>query len=419
MFQRNSWLKRSLAAFAASIGFYAFNEKGGEFLASKFFVFAKKKREVQQQEVHSKLSYREKRFLNFASVEYNGTVFLTPRDFLNAVTQDLPTNQLKHNRITMSSADLEQMLKRTPTFNKSSKNFFHDLDSDGIVSYTEYLFLLCILTKPEEGFKIAFNMFDTDRNGRVDKKEFLILETVMGRGRRKQLLKALEKAENVENEVDKPIKSVWGKSHHRIEKSMKVQDTSLLIHFFGPKGDQSVTYEDFRRFMDNVQTEVLKIEFSKFARGKSTITELDFARMLLRNTTTAKSGDQRNYIERLNERLPKDGNITFDQFRLFCRFLNTLDDFTIAVKLFTLADLPVSPAEFARAIKVSTGFALEPHLVDVIFKIFDTNNDGRLSYSEFIAIMKDRLYEGFRARAETIDGRAAFWRCVRQELKRY
>lgn len=67
----------------------------------------------------------------------------------------------------------------------------------GIISYTEYLFLLSILTsmcldlieslnrskyifrfsfaEPKSGFKIAFNMFDTDGNQRVDKDEFLVV----------------------------------------------------------------------------------------------------------------------------------------------------------------------------------------------------------------------------------------------------
>lgn len=68
----------------------------------------------------------------------------------------------------------------------------------GIISYTEYLFLLSILTskfcnievyqfvrvlfdssiwitEPQSGFEIAFNMFDTDGNQRVDKNEFLVV----------------------------------------------------------------------------------------------------------------------------------------------------------------------------------------------------------------------------------------------------
>lgn len=58
--------------------------------------------------------------------------------------------------------------------------------------------------------------------------------------------------------------------------------------------------------MDNLQTEVLEIEFNEFSRGKETITESDFARILLRYTTTT-SDDRKNYIERVHERIPNEG----------------------------------------------------------------------------------------------------------------
>lgn len=78
----------------------------------------------------------------------------------------------------------------------------------GAISYTEYLFLLCILTseylslfaaleqnlenmqmmscysfiysffhisEPHAGFRIAFNMFDADGNEMVDKREFMVV----------------------------------------------------------------------------------------------------------------------------------------------------------------------------------------------------------------------------------------------------
>lgn len=78
---------------------------------------------------------------------------------------------------------------------------FRTLRDKGIISYTEYLFLLSILTsrfpfasqtfgghliklicykfsEPKSGFKIAFNMFDTDGNERVDKNEFLVVSNL-------------------------------------------------------------------------------------------------------------------------------------------------------------------------------------------------------------------------------------------------
>lgn len=35
-------------------------------------------------------TYREMRFQQFASVEYEGVVYMTPQDFLESVTEDAP-----------------------------------------------------------------------------------------------------------------------------------------------------------------------------------------------------------------------------------------------------------------------------------------------------------------------------------------
>lgn len=40
----------------------------------------------------------------------------------------------------------------------------------------------------------------------------------------------------------------------------------------------------YSRFMENLQTEVLEIEFNEFSKGLPAITELDFAKILLRYT---------------------------------------------------------------------------------------------------------------------------------------
>lgn len=61
-------------------------------------------------------------------------------------------------------------------------------------------------------------------------------------------------------------------------------DTSLMIHFFGHDGKNELKYEGFRRFMENLQHEVLELEFHEFSKGHDTISELDFAKILLRYT---------------------------------------------------------------------------------------------------------------------------------------
>lgn len=55
--------------------------------------------------------------------------------------------------------------------------------------------------------------------------------------------------------------------------------------------------------------------------------------------------------------------------------------------------------EFQRAVKICTGSVLSDHIIDTVFALFDEDGDGKLSYKEFIAIMKDRLHRGFKVKA--------------------
>ena len=63
----------------------------------------------------------------------------------------------------------------------------------GLITFSEYLFLLCILTRPRQGFDVAFKMFDEDGNKQIDYDEFKLL----GQGFRKKLLTVLPEVERV------------------------------------------------------------------------------------------------------------------------------------------------------------------------------------------------------------------------------
>ncbi len=42
------------------------------------------------------------------------------------------------------------------------------------------------------------------------------------------------------------------------------------------------------------------------------------------------------------------------------------------------------------------GFELSPHLVDLVFALFDRAGDGRLAHEEFIAVLRNRLRRQIR-----------------------
>ncbi|CAJ1053364.1 calcium uptake protein 3%2C mitochondrial isoform X11 [Xyrichtys novacula] len=339
------------------------------------------------------MSSHEHRFCMFSSVEYEGQLYMTPQNFIESVTMSEPRNKRPWRSLTKQ--ELEKILADTPPVWRGSSKLFRNLRERGIISYTEYLFLLCILTKPHAGFKIAFNMFDADGNQMVDKREFMVLQEIFRKKNEKKGRKGdAEKSAQL-----------------RADESITI-DTTLLVHFFGKKGKAELTFDDFYRFMDNIQTEVLEIEFLSYSKGMTTISEEDFAKILLRFTNVENISA---YLENVRQCIPDEKGITFDEFRSFFQFLNNLEDFAIAMQMYNFASRSIGQDEFARAVYVATGLKLTRHLVNTIFKIFDVDHDDQLSYKEFIGIMKDRLHRGARG-YKAMERATSFKSCLKKEL---
>ncbi|XP_072519127.1 calcium uptake protein 3, mitochondrial isoform X2 [Salminus brasiliensis] len=370
------------------------------------------------------MSAHEHRFRLFSSVEYEGQLYMTPLDFIESVTMSEPKKK-KFWR-SLSKQDLEKMLSDTPPVWKGSSRFFRNLREKGIISYTEYLFLLCILTKPHAGFRIAFNMFDADGNAMVDKREFTVLEEIFRKKNdKKERGGDPDSSSQLVLKKDQPQfepRSFWDVLKQGAKVVLfsdlvehvqeNITDTTLLVHFFGKKGKTELNFEDFYRFMDNLQTEVLEIEFLSYSNGMTTISEEDFARILLRYTTVDNIS---SYLENVRQSIPDEKGITFEEFRSFFQFLNNLEDFAIAMQMYNFASRSIGQDEFARAVYVATGLKLSRHLVSIVFKIFDVDHDDQLSYKEFIGIMKDRLHRGsWGYRGE--ERFTSFKGCMKKEL---
>ncbi|XP_076023413.1 calcium uptake protein 3, mitochondrial-like isoform X2 [Genypterus blacodes] len=385
------------------------------------------------------MSSHEHRFRTFSSVEYEGQLYMTPQNFIESVTMSQPRNKRPWRSLTKQ--ELEKILTETPAVWRGSSKLFRNLRERGIISYTEYLFLLCILTKPHAGFKIAFNMFDADGNQMVDKREFLVLQEIFRKknekkGRKGDAEKSAQLTMQLYGYQIAPMNSVLKKDSQefvarsywdvlrrsasqvlfsdlaeRADENMTI-DTTLLVHFFGKKGKAELTFDDFYRFMDNLQTEVLEIEFLTYSKGMTTISEEDFAKILLRFTNVENINA---YLENVRQCIPDEKGITFDEFRSFFQFLNNLEDFAIAMQMYNFASRSIGQDEFARAVYVATGLKLTRHLVHTIFKIFDVDHDDQLSYKEFIGIMKDRLHRGARVKGRH---HTSFSSCVRSGARR-
>ncbi|CAF0871345.1 unnamed protein product [Adineta steineri] len=286
---------------------------------------------------------REKRFRDFSSLEYNGEIYMTPVDFLESIITDRPRPRIGRRQLTEEMVD--SILYNTTPKHRGSKRFFRNLEGDGLISYSEYIFLL-----------YEYN----DQS-----------------------------------------------------------DTTLLIHFFGKNGRDTLNYTEFKRFMENFQMEVLEIEFTEFSHGFKTISGVDFAAMLLRYTNF--DHDMKKLILRRVKKSHVEPNaITFEDFKHFFTFLNNLDEFNIAMRFHQLSNKPISQAEFQRAAKISTGFELESHIIALLFLIFDADGDQHLGYDEFMAVMKDRISRGFQKNDHSEISNSKFQQfkhCLREHAK--
>jgi hypothetical protein len=123
----------------------------------------------------------------------------------------------------------------------------------------------------------------------------------------------------------------------------------------------------FERFMDNLQTEILEVEFNEFAKGLNKISELEFAEILLRYTEfdDEKKEEKMDKLESEIEEYSRVKNIeyifgefcliyifvsilkgiSFEKFKEFSTFMNNLDDFSLALKYHTFANKSISKSK--------------------------------------------------------------------------
>ncbi|XP_066477326.1 calcium uptake protein 2, mitochondrial [Tiliqua scincoides] len=346
-------------------------------------------KDVVDEEMAEKLSIRKKRFMQFASLEYEGEYYMTPRDFLFSVMFDKSGRKTLAKKLTKKEVDtaLASVAKAKP-----GPTFFRDLGDKGLISYTEYLFLLTILTKPQTGFHIAFKMLDADGNEQVEKKEFFKFQKIIGK---QDELKAASGDETLSQETELEASDI---------------NTMLLVHFFGRRGKEKLQYSEFHRFMQNLQTEVQEMEFIQFAKGMNIMTKEDFIEWLLYFTNEENN---EVYWQNVKQRIQAGESISMEEFKTFCQFTNRLEDFSIALKMFTVANRPVKQAEFKRAVKVATGQELSDNILDTIFKIFDLDGDNCLSHAEFLGVLKNRMHRGLRVPQQ--QGVQGYWKCVKRE----
>jgi len=158
------------------------------------------------------------------------------------------------------------------------------------------------------------------------------------------------------------------------------------------------------KFKTRLQEEVMFLEFSSFNPKKGKISETQFAEILLTYANFGTSKHQK-IIKRF-KKVYEEGDaekvgVTFQDYLDFFSFLRNIRDVEMALSFHTVAGQPINKETFQQVAKTVAGVNLTDHVVNIVFCIFDENQDDHLSNKEFIAVMKDKMFRGLNKPKDT------------------
>ncbi|KAL3282469.1 hypothetical protein HHI36_005652 [Cryptolaemus montrouzieri] len=325
----------------------------------------------------------DKIFRYFATVKVayseNTEVYMTPDDFLRAITPGMkqPDGLGLDQYRRYDPKSVQQKLELT----LDEDSIFYRLGSSGLITFSDYIFLLTVLSTSRRHFEIAFRMFDLNGDGDVDCEEFEKVATLI---RQQTSIGSRHR------------------DHATTGNTFKGVNSALTTYFFGPNLKQKLTIEKFLDFQEKLQKEILSLEFQrKNPDENGRITEADFTELLLAYAGYPEKKKAR-MLKRVKKTFRDHGQgISKEDYLNFFHFLNNINDVDVALTFYHIAGASIDQPTLKHVAKTVAHVNLSNHVIDVVFTIFDENQDGQLSNKEFISVMKNRLLRGLEKPKDT------------------
>ncbi|XP_034129656.1 calcium uptake protein 1 homolog, mitochondrial isoform X2 [Drosophila guanche] len=328
----------------------------------------------------------DKIFRYFATVRLQDAtqtiVCMTPEDFLRSIYPGIKQPD---------GLGLDQYRRYDPksvgeqlNLHLEKNSIFYKLGSYGLITFSDYIFLLTVLSISRRHFEIAFRMFDLNGDGDVDCEEFEMVATL------------------VRSQTSMGTRHRDHANTGNTFKSLKGVNSALITYFFGPNMDEKLTIEKFLDFQEQLQREILSLEFErKEPNDDGNITEADFAELLLAYAGYPLKKKQKK-LKRVKRRFRDHGTgISKQDYLDFFHFLNNINDVDTALTFYFIAGASIDQQTLQHVAKTVALVNLSDHVVDVVFTIFDENNDNQLSNKEFISVMKNRVQRGLEKPKDT------------------
>uniref|UniRef100_A0AC34GS63 Uncharacterized protein n=1 Tax=Panagrolaimus sp. ES5 TaxID=591445 RepID=A0AC34GS63_9BILA len=322
-------------------------------------------------------------FATLKSVGNDGNyeVFMTPEDFVRSLTPGV----MQPRNLGLDKFKIFNPEKYKCQFTDPD-NIFTKLGTHGLISFTDYLFLMTVLSTSQSEFILAFGIFDVNTDLSLDKEEFLKVQ------------KLLLSQTNVGN---RHRDHVMGNSAFKWS-----ADSAITSYFFGKQGEHKLSIDTFLEFQHDLHRDILKIEFERRdpeSNPVGIISEVSFSELLLMHAGLPEK-KQKRMMKRIRKRYRAAGKhpgISFDEVNSFFQVLYYIDTIDTALHFYKLAGKPLTKQMLMKVARRVAGVKLTDHLVDVVVTLFDEDNDDQLSHREFILIMKRRLQRGLEKPKDT------------------
>ncbi|KAI8488141.1 Calcium uptake protein 1, mitochondrial [Branchiostoma belcheri] len=359
-------------------------------------------------------------------------IYMTPQDFLRSITpgemqpEGLGLDQFMHIR----KEDVGEVV----SVKCSYPDIFSKLGNSGLINFTDYIFLLTVLTTPRRNFEVTFRVYDMDGDGHLSHDEFLKVENFAFRNTTTGM-------KHTERSVPRPNADVVPPEAVRLVLELALFDhycsalfnvaatavdkdgmgSSLAMYFFGPNLNQRLTLQKFLDFQEKVQDAVLKLEFDRcepdHRSGLISIREFCYSLLMYSGLSDNK---KKKMVARVKKHIEDEPNappgVSYDDFRNLFLALQHLHDIDIALTFFHAAGAPLDPTTLTHVAKTVAAVELADHIMQICFKLFDENDDGVLDDREFVSLLKQRATRGLTRHHDTGVSRmlSAIIRCTKQ-----
>jgi len=318
-------------------------------------------------------------FASFQLISSSGpgrkTMMMSPMDFYSSITPDC---RLAHGVGAGAHVDVTEVevakndfyLEKSPI----KGSILNEIGAQGLLSYSDFCFLLTMLSTPQRYIDTAFNLFDVTGDGNIEAKEFAYVSTKMAH------------------------KSGGFGSYTNVDQEEILASSSgLLNYLFGKDRTKTITRDDIKKLQANLLDEIIALEFSEYDKdGSGRISEADLCRFLLKNTKIPPK-KKTAMLKRVEKIWPsKARGISLPSFKNLFYVLAGGAELERALFYLDVEGIGVDLEEFRKISSWVSQKELSDHVAKVLFVLLDDDGDGRFFKEEIGPVLFDwRQSRGF------------------------